>query len=70
MADAYNIDALIAEIGNTESGKTSYPEFPSEKPTKATLTVWIDSWKEDLNAKGYSAILRNHPSRQDATRAH
>ena len=37
MTDAYNIDALIAEIGNTESVKTAWPEFPSEKPAKAIL---------------------------------
>ena len=33
------------EIGSAlPSGQSGYPEFPDEKPTKAKLKEWLDTW--------------------------
>jgi len=39
-------------------GKTSFPDFPGEKPSKLALERWCDAWYEDLCGMGYSAVLR------------
>ena len=55
-------DVLVADDHNSASDngsvKTTFPEFPSEKPTKSQKINWIESWTEDLNNSGYSALLR------------
>ena len=59
------IDPIVSEIlvaiedgGKPEGGKTSYPDYPGEHPSKTLLNEWVDSWSEDLGSGGYSAVLR------------
>ena len=46
----------IPDTGN--NGKASFPEYPGEKPTKLEQITWLDTWKDDLIAGGYGALLR------------
>ena len=40
-------------------GKTSFPDFPGEAPTKLEIVTFIETWTDDLNSTGFSAPLRN-----------
>ena len=40
------------------NGKTSFPDYPEENPSKLALQRWCDTWYEDLSTAGYSAVLR------------
>ena len=41
------------------SGKTSFSDYPEEKPSKVKLIAWLDSWHDDLVSHGYGAAIRN-----------
>ena len=60
MIDPIVKDILVAteDSGKPEGGKTSYPDYPCENPSKTQKTEWIDTWDEDLQASGFSALLR------------
>ena len=59
MSDTILNEILVAEDGNTDVvSKSTFPDFPDEKPTKSSLIAWVESWTEELNAIGYSALLR------------
>ena len=48
----------VEESALGSHGKSSFPDFPGEKPSKLALERWCDTWYEDLSAIGYSAVLR------------
>ena len=53
--------ALIADdikADTTDLQKTSFADYPDEKPNKVQLHSWVESWDDDLDASGYSALLR------------
>ena len=47
------------ESGSNEIGKSSFPAFPGEEPTKTEAIRWLDKWSDDLDAMGYGAIRRD-----------
>ena len=50
--------AAYAADGETDNGKTVYPDFPGEKPGKLELTRWVDKWGDGLRSSGYASLLR------------
>ena len=52
--------AFAAEDGSglREAGKTQFPVYPDEKPSKAQLRTWCDMWDEDITGQGYSTLVR------------
>ena len=51
MLDPIFNDIYVAhdDDGQADAGKTSFPVFPDEKPTKAQLIKWLDTWTDDCN---------------------
>ena len=49
---------FMVETESDNSGKTAFPEFPGEKPSKLEIKNWLDKWGDGLNASGYGALLR------------
>jgi hypothetical protein len=57
--DPVLVDVLVADDGMSEkNGKTAWPEYPGETPSKKSLITWVEAWTEDLNTSGFSALLR------------
>lgn len=52
------IDVLIADDAMANTVKTEFSDYPGEKPNKAQLKVWVESWKNDLNKTGFGALMR------------
>ena len=50
------------KVGNTDVGQTAsgqkFPIHPGERPTKAALRKWCNSWQDDLSGAGFGAMLR------------
>ena len=40
------------------TGKNVLPDYPDENPTKSALKAWLDAWRDELRATGYSSLLR------------
>ena len=43
---------------DNKDGKTEWPEFPGEKPTKGQLIKWLETWTDLLGQAGYASIVR------------
>ena len=56
------MDALLFLLDNSKEdnkdGKTEWPEFPGEKPTKGQLIKWLETWTDLLGQAGYASIVR------------
>jgi hypothetical protein len=46
-----------ADVGQTASGQ-KFPTHPGERPTKAALRKWCNTWQDDLSGAGFGAMLR------------
>ena len=55
IAETFAVDEA-SSLGT--NGKTSFPDYPEENPSKLALQRWCDTWYEDLSTAGYSAVLR------------
>ena len=54
-----SINVMIADDNpKADNTAAAFPEYPGEKPAKATLKRWVETWRNDLDANGYSALLR------------
>ena len=49
--------ALVADEKESEHGKSSFPDYPDEKPTRPQLVKWLDKWEDSLVTAGYSILL-------------
>ena len=43
---------------DNKDGKTEWPEFPGEKPTKGQLIKWLETWTDLLGQAGYASVVR------------
>jgi hypothetical protein len=60
IMDPIFMSAFAAESdGLAEGEKTSWPDYPDEKPKKVDLILWLEHWKESLIGSGYGALLRH-----------
>ena len=57
-AFAFAADEAAAAAVSGSGGKTSWPDYPGERPQKDALLKWTQAWTDDITSIGFAPLLR------------